>query len=614
MEELRLEVESLISEYEDGNESVLEELIVKLTEAYEAGEPIVDDKTFDAYSKTWTSLSGTTTLPKTKDGRRVPLSYWIGSLDKMYTQEEIDRWIRKQGGGCKEILSQPKYDGVSGVYYDGHLYTRGDGSNGLDISHLLKRMKLPECEHAIRGELIISKKAYKRYSRRHPDSFSSALKMVASICNRLESEGLEKYIDFIAFEVLDKRMNVVEELEYLKEVGFKVPPTTRVKPRISDMLTNIETAMNGKYSCDGIVLSLIKERDSNPGRNPKHSRAFKVNGDPIPTTVTQIEWNASRTRKYIPTVVFETIVFKDVESGRKVKVSRATGHNASMLINRGLGVGAEIGVIRAGDVIPFIACVYEPSEDFEVPEDAEWISEVHLGCTDSSNSVVLVKRLSRQFELLGIEKIRTAKCKELIEIGFDDISDVLQYDTEGVLKTSEIKKVEERFKSISTPLLMNVYGGFEGISTNLLDAFYSSIPDFMELYNSAEFDDEAWKMVISEIEGFGEHRAKVMSDSLSGFMDWYISISDYVVLNNPTSSEGDLSGEIVCFTGFTNKALEEEIENRGGSVHPTMVKKVTILVYKEGGEGSRKYSTALDRGLPLFTEAEFREHYGMNNI
>ena len=66
-----------------------------------------------------------------------------------------------------------KLDGISALLYKNnnniYLYTRGDGKEGQDISHLLKYLKLNTSKlnnnDAIRGELIISKENFKYFRK-----------------------------------------------------------------------------------------------------------------------------------------------------------------------------------------------------------------------------------------------------------------------------------------------------------------------------------------------------------------------------------------------------------------------------------------------------------------
>src|SRR6056300_493928 len=96
---------------------------------------------------------------------KVVLPYYMGSQNKIKdSNEEITKYKKKYPG---PYLISDKLDGVSGlitcdVNANIKLYTRGNGKEGQDISHLYKYINgFPEFKKgkmlAVRGEFIISK-------------------------------------------------------------------------------------------------------------------------------------------------------------------------------------------------------------------------------------------------------------------------------------------------------------------------------------------------------------------------------------------------------------------------------------------------------------------------
>ena len=93
---------------------------------------------------------------------KVALPYYMGSQNKIKDSEsEITKYKKKYPG---PYLISDKLDGVSGMFvYEGDnvkLYTRGNGREGQDISHLHKYISgFPKIKKqdklAVRGEFII---------------------------------------------------------------------------------------------------------------------------------------------------------------------------------------------------------------------------------------------------------------------------------------------------------------------------------------------------------------------------------------------------------------------------------------------------------------------------
>ena len=169
---------------------------------------------------------------------KVKLPYPMGSLDKVKPDSnEFDKWIKKYHGPYE--LSD-KMDGISALLHkqkgEIKLYTRGDGIYGQDISHLLKYIdygeNLPD-DIAVRGELIMSKKNFKKFS----DKMKNARNAVAGVVNsKTVDVVMAKCIDFITYNIVFPRFLQDEQYEHLEEWGFNVVEHKEVKKISVDML------------------------------------------------------------------------------------------------------------------------------------------------------------------------------------------------------------------------------------------------------------------------------------------------------------------------------------------------------------------------------------------
>ena len=113
-------------------------------------------------------------------GQKTLLPTYMGSMDKEKSITGIDKWCKKQA--TDNFVITPKIDGSSALlvfdcqYNQCKLYSRGNGTYGKDISHLLKILGINELLNKfgkinnkniqkiiIRGELIIKKMNIKKY-------------------------------------------------------------------------------------------------------------------------------------------------------------------------------------------------------------------------------------------------------------------------------------------------------------------------------------------------------------------------------------------------------------------------------------------------------------------
>lgn len=130
-----------------------------------------------------------------------------------------------------------------------------------------------------------------------------------------------------------------------------------------------ERRAHSPYEIDGIVVWDGEAKHTpNTSGNPAHAFAFKMvmEDQKAETLVTEIEWNLSRQNVWKPVVVFSPVV---VGGSR---ISRATGHNAKWLLDRGIGVGSRIVLIRSGDVIPKIHSVLTKVSTTPMPKEGTW--------------------------------------------------------------------------------------------------------------------------------------------------------------------------------------------------------------------------------------------------
>ena len=68
-----------------------------------------------------------------KDGETVALPYFLASMTKHKTWKEIHHWMKTYKG---PYSISAKLDGISALYCNNKLYTRGNGKTGRDISYL----------------------------------------------------------------------------------------------------------------------------------------------------------------------------------------------------------------------------------------------------------------------------------------------------------------------------------------------------------------------------------------------------------------------------------------------------------------------------------------------
>ena len=321
---------------------------------------------------------------------KIKLPIHMGSMSKKKTQEGLVSWMKDYHG---DYVISDKLDGASALFSfrpvklnkNGvtknmvikQLITRGDGAYGRDISHLIHYMKVPKVKQnmLIRGELIISKTNFNKFT----DIYSSSRAMVNGImgCKTPDKEIVDN-LDFVAFELVRPIMKPSEQFKLLESLGFKLPKySTATLKQLSHFPTDApkESPLEGSfvlnqlikhksmsdYDIDGIIITDNHIHERNTSGNPKYSIAFKSNGIGKLTKVVKVHWNASKHGVLIPTIEVEPVYL-----GSNIK--NATGFNAKYIYSNNIGVGAEVRIIRSGDVIPYISEIVKPAKEPDMPD------------------------------------------------------------------------------------------------------------------------------------------------------------------------------------------------------------------------------------------------------
>src|SRR5579872_4298272 len=209
------------------SEDQLEEIIKLCRDSYYNNSvSLLDDEIFDILVEKLTILNPESKIlnyvgAPTK-GKKVKLPYWMGSMDKIKTEEAVlNKWTGKYPG---PYPVSNKLDGISCLLTKQNdvinLFTRGNGSEGQNVTHLLKYINidtdgLPEDKDvAVRGELIMTIENFKKYSK----EMSNARNMVGGIVNS-KPESLNKTyardVDFVAYEIIEPKYLPSKQFEVL---------------------------------------------------------------------------------------------------------------------------------------------------------------------------------------------------------------------------------------------------------------------------------------------------------------------------------------------------------------------------------------------------------------
>ncbi|HEU4460632.1 MAG TPA: NAD-dependent DNA ligase LigA [Methylibium sp.] len=276
---------------------------------------------------------------------------------------------------CAEL----KFDGLAiGLRYEsGRLVqaaTRGDGETGEDVTHTVGTIasipkRLPGVDAKVlevRGEVFMRRDAFEALNERQRAAgarlFVNPRNAAAGIVRQLDASiAKQRPLSFFAYALgavdgWDAPPLQSKLLEALKALGLPVNDDWRVAEG-GEGLAAFHAGIAAKrdalpFDIDGVVYKLddraLQAQLGFKSREPRWAVAHKYPAQEQTTRLKAIEVQVGRTGKLTPVAKLEPVFVGGTT------VSNVTLHNRFDLRRRGVRVGDQVIVRRAGDVIPEI--------------------------------------------------------------------------------------------------------------------------------------------------------------------------------------------------------------------------------------------------------------------
>jgi len=603
----------------------LETLIKKANEAYFGEEELImSDAVYDMYIDFLRLKSKNNKLlkqvgSKVKDPKmKVKLDYKLYSMDKKKEQKLIEKWLTAYN---PEYVVTDKLDGISGLIVyknDGSVIfnTRGTATHGLNITKLLKYLtNIPDYDKvskyckknkikgeqnliAFRGEILISKK---NFEKNWKDKKANTRNTVGGLVN-------SKYVDpnlavdasFVVYELVDPNFDIMKQLKVIKEIGFEKVHHKKFKKLDYDILSKYlkKRRIDSVYDIDGVIVTNNKRHKRDNTGNPKYAFAFKVvlDDQKAKTKIVDIEWHISKDGYISPIVIIEPV------SIGGVTISRVTAFNAKYVLDNKLGKGAEIEVIRSGDVIPKIEKVLKKAKKVELPEgNWHWNeTKINIISDDNNSREIVVRQIYYFFDKLDVKGLGMKNVEKLYDSGLNTILKILNAKYEDILKLDGFKEksskklhvaIQKSLKDVDLETIMgasNKFGRGVGVrkSKTVLDVYPNILKDYKK-WSKEEFIEK-----IKAISGWESKTSIEFVDKFDDFSKFYKSIEKFVKLKtkNKIVKNTKISGKNIVMTGFRDKDLSERIVSNGGNVVNSISKNTDYLIVKDDESKKSKSS------------------------
>jgi NAD-dependent DNA ligase len=554
------------------------------------------------------------------EDNKVKLPYYMGSQNKIRDDDiDIQKFQSKYKG---PYVVSDKLDGVSClIIYNKDkisIFTRGNGTEGQDISHLQSYIKnipktIKEEGLAVRGELIISKKNWDLLKEQGTHGANARNIVAGCINSKILNKTVLDKIEFIAYDLYHPKSIISSGLKLLKDNGFDVVWFSILKNMKLQVLSELlqTRRKESNFTIDGIVICDDNNHNIMKGKNPEYSFAFKSihTHEQVEVVVTDVEWNVSKDKYIKPIVKFNEILLDDVN------IKQATGFNAAFIEKHKIGIGSRIVIIRSGNVIPHILEVLSPSASGlpSMPDIQYKWNDTHVDIitTEDRNKEYDIKNILYFMKTLEIDYMGIGNITKIYEAGFDTVkkilnmtyNDLIKIDTFKDKSANKILSAIEKVKEKDCLALMdasNMMG--RGFSMKKIKLITDKHPCILQ--SAKKNRDEALKLKIEDlisIDGIAEKSAELFIENLPKFYEFYDDLGvKCIEKNTPNKIEKNskIQGKIFVFSGFRNKDLEKYIEEQGGSVKTSVSKNTDYVVVADKIESS-KTNKARELGIKI---------------
>jgi DNA ligase (NAD+) len=594
-------------------------------------------------------------LPQFKKVRHM-VPQW--SFNDAFSPEEmrefdarVKRYLRAEG-----IAKDPTYtcelkiDGLKVVltYEKGLLRTaatRGNGQVGEDVTHNVRTIEsvplsLPRAiDIVVEGEVWMSAKNLERLNAEQKKAgkplYANPRNVAAGSIRQLDPKiAASRNLDVFIYDVAQTSERFPktqeEELDYLRELGFKINPHHEVAASIEGVIDFWERwSAKGRqqdYWLDGVVAKVnerdLEERLGYTGKAPRFAIAFKFPAEQVTTKVEDIVLQVGRTGVLTPVAHLTPV------SVAGTTVSRATLHNEDEINRLDVRIGDTVILQKAGDVIPDIV---QTLTELRTGKEKKFKWPTHVPecggdgriervpgtsawrCVDK-NSFTIIRRRFYNFvgkHALDIEGFGPKTIDQLFDAGlvqhYDDLFTLAEGDVlelEGFAEVSAKKLIDSIQKARRVALAKLLVGlsipqvGEE--TAILLAQRFHTIEGLAE----ATFED------FEKVEGIGPIVAKALAE-------WFADkehkkllkrLKKVLVIEAPKNTvRQTLSGKTFVLTGgleaMSRDEAKERIRARGGDVSGSVSKKTDYVI--AGESAGSKLDKARSLGITVLTEEEF---------
>ncbi len=567
------------------------------------------------------------------------------SLEDLFNREELETWVNRitKSYGDVQFYCEPKFDGASlNLIYDNGILTqaitRGDGSNGEDVTQNAKTIQsIPltidyQERIEIRGEVVIFKEDFEKINEERLKSgenlFANPRNAAAGSLRQLDTRiTASRRLVFMPYGIGVNSLeikNLSQRMEWVYALGFRNPHMTHLCEKADEIETFYHEMRverdNFAMLLDGMVIKVdsiaVQDELGYTVKNPRWAAAYKFPAIEKLTTLKEVILQVGRSGVVTPVAIVEPVSIEGVV------VERSTLHNFDEIERKDIRLGDKVIILRSGDVIPKIVKVITAERD-----GSEQVIARPKQCPVCDSELLdegaLIKCQNLSCEARVVNSIIYFASKQCLNI--DGLGDKI---VEALHNCGLVKEVSDLF-TLTMEQLLALEGFKEKKSRNLIDAIRAVKGcDCWRFINALGIEhigevaskslcgafgtafDTASREEILALDGFGGEMVESLLEFVRVNQDKIERLRTLLAPVAPmkrVAVENPFKDKTVVVTGAMSvprDAIKAILEELGAKVASSVSKKTHFVIY--GDDAGSKYDKAVELGVPLLTESEFR--------
>lgn len=565
------------------------------------------------------------------------------SMEDIFSQEELQAWIKRGKKEGQEFYLEGKFDGASLnlLYEDGILkkaISRGDGEIGEDVTNnalVIKSLPLqiPYKEKIeIRGEILIKKADFEEINKKRLEKklppLANPRNAAAGSLRQLDAKiTAKRKLIFLPWGIGENSLPYKkhsEIMDFIRTLGFLEDDFRKIvksEEEIQAAYEELQALRDEKeFLLDGMVIRVndlaYSEKLGFTVKFPKFMLAYKFPALEKTTKIIGVNFQVGRSGLITPVAILESVNI----DGANVK--SATLHNFDEIARLDIRINDFVSVIRSGDVIPKITGVFKdrrkgdeeeiqkilfcPACQSRLLEEEILLKCQNLACPERRKAALIyfVDKKAMNIQGLGKAIIETLYDEKIIK-NIPDLYKIQAQDLENLEGFKE-KKINNLLNSIEKSKKVELHRfilslGIEHIG----EVAAKKLSIFGEKFLTLKEED------LQELEGFGEIMIKSYLDFIATNQELIKELMTFLTLLYPEKEEkkaGKFANKIFVITGTFEKSREElkqELESLGAKVSSSLSKKTDFLLC--GKNAGSKLEKAQALNIKILSEKDYKE-------